>query len=538
MVDNKNQQFYLKKLQEELFTNPHIGVTDAIKKIYEENIIELDWPSFAEDSDTKPKKTEKIFCHLARPNTAAIIGVALGDEGKGRFVDSKIEELLKKPGVEKILVVRFHGGNNAGHTIEKKGFKLALHLIPSGVLYPQATGIMDRGMVIHIEDLKTEIEYVEEKVGSLQDRLFLSDEAILATDLERAEELLNGIRQSHAKGGTGRGIAPAYAHHYDRLGLKIYDLLADDWKLKLENHYERYQKEFLAFGENLEDVEVADFNATIKEKKPIQRKVGTKIEFLKRIEGARNWFVQRNMVINTFLKHREVFSDHCFAVLFEGCQAAGLDAWLGTRPDVTSSNTSVYGIREGTAFWTPEMIDERIGIFKIPYTSSVGARRMPTHIDLPKDLSELNNDATPDQKWAAFIREEANEYGTTTGRPRDINFLDLPFIAYNARMSAIEELAGTHLDVAKDGQTIKVCTHYTDKKGNYVPYQPGLRHQEDIIPNYVELPGWDGEACKKAKTKEELPENALKFLAFIQSRTGFPITCATTGPSRENLINF
>ena len=148
----------------------------------------------------------------------------------------------------------------------------------------------------------------------------------------------------------------------------------------------------------------------------------------------------------------------------------------------------------------------------------------------------MPHDATIDQKRAAYIREEAHEYGTTSGRPRDILHLDLEMIRYNCRMAGVEALAGTHLDIAREGENIKVCTHYTDLSGNRVPYQPGLRYLKDVIPNYIELPGWDGKKAAKAKSTKVLPENAKKFLAFVQGTTGYPIVAVTTGPARKNFV--
>lgn len=517
----------LSAIQDYRFTYPHKDIRAAIKQIYKDNTYTVGWP----------KKQKRIFGNHARENTASIVGAMLGDEGKGRFIDNKIGTLLQKSKVQSVYVIRYQGGNNAGHSIEKDGKKLDLHLLPSSILYEKAKGIMDRGMLIHPEDLQTEVEYLEAAVGSLSGKLFLSPDAVLSTDLERAEEVLNREKTGRAKGGTGRGIGPSYAHHYDRLGLKLYDLFADNWKDIVGAYYDRYAKEFSAFDLSIAEVAVPDFRVSHKEKKSITRLVGDKKTFLKRLHDARNWITTRNMVTNTFLLHRSIYKDPKYAILFEGAQAAGLDAWIGTHPDVTASNTSVYGVREGTGFWRPQDIAERIGIFKVPYTSSVGARRMPTHIDLPKDLADLKN-PTSEQEWGAFVRTTAHEFGTTTGRPRDINNLDLPFIMYNARMAAIEVLAGTHLDIAREETPIKVCTHYTDKIGNYVPYQPGILYQKDVVPHYVELPGWDGPSCKDAKTLRQLPKNAQKFLAFIQERTGYPIVAVTTGYYRSHFLTF
>jgi len=484
-----------------------------------------------------PKNFTGIFSHLSRPNTTAIVGAALGDEGKGRIVDNKIEELIKKKTISSVTVVRFQGGNNAGHTVEKEGIKLALHLLPSFVFHEEAKGIMDRGMVVNPEDLRTEVAYVEDVVGSLQHRLFLSDDAILCTDLERAEEFLNGYLQEGSKGGTGRGIGPSYAHHYDKTGLRIADLFKADWESRLLKRYEQYEKLFQAFDLKLSQIDIPDFSATVKEKKAMKRIVGSKRIFLEKVRDSRAWLLKRKLISNTYPLHEKLSQDTRAAIVFEGAQAAGLDSWIGTRPDVTSSNTTIYGVRDGTGYWRLQDIEERIGILKLPYTSSVGAREMPTHIALPKNPQD-KSPKTKDQQWASFVRETAHEYGTTTGRPRDINIVDLPFLSYNTKMSGIETLMATHLDICRAEDSIKICTHYTDKQGHVVPYQPGLRYLKNVIPQYTKVPGWDGAACQKAKNAENLPIHALKFLAFIQARLKNPITAITTGPARANFIRF
>jgi adenylosuccinate synthase len=505
-------------------SDPRLHIESSLQQIYVKNALELG----------RPAQFKQTFSQTARPNTIAIVGAALGDEGKGRIVDNTIEELLKRTSIKHASVIRFQGGNNAGHTVEKDGVKLALHLVPSFVFHEKANGIMDRGMVVDVADLQTEISYIEDAVGNITKRLALSEDAILCTDLERAEESLNGFLQEGSKGGTGRGIGPSYAHHYDKTGLHIADLLQTDWEERLGRKYDQYTKLFKAFDLPLSETAVPDFLQTVKQKKAMKRTVGSKEEFLKRLRMARGWLINVKILTDTFLLHQKIAHDTSHAVLFEGAQAAGLDSWTGTRPDVTSSNTTVYGVRDGTGFWRIQDIQERVGILKLPYTSSVGARRMPTHIDLESGKPPR----TSDQKWGLWIREEAHEYGTTTGRPRDINFLDLPFISYNIRMSGIETLIGTHLDIAQAGDEIKIATHYTDQKGAYAPYQPGLSHLKHIKPHFVVIPGWDGAACRAAKRVDDLPIHAIKFLAFLQRALTTPIVATTTGPARKDFITF
>lgn len=496
---------------EERFLHPERYISKDITKIYKTNNFVVGWP----------KGKKRIFHSLARPRSVSVVGVALGDEGKGRVIDNLIGVSLETPGTTGVTVVRFQGGNNSGHTVEAKGIHLALHQIPCGVMYKKATCIMDRGMTINPADLVDEIHYVEALTGKMKGRLFLSQDAILNTDLDRAEELLNRIRQGKSGGGTGRGIGPSYAHHYDRLGFHVSDLMDTNWKQMFGNQYDRYEKEFLLYRLKLSTVEVPDFLKTKKTKIACKRPVGGKEQFLNRIGRARKELIARKIVTNTFVIHKGIYEKKSEAVLFEGAQALGLHPWLGTLPDITASDTSTYGIQTGTAFWKMQNVEDRVGIFKIPYTSSVGARTMPTQAD---------------EKWAHRVREEAHEYGTTTGRPRDILYPDIPMLAYNIRMSGVELLVGTHLDTSWDNTPIKVCTHYADKRGNVIPYQPGLRYLAHTVPHYVTLPGWNGALVRKAKSFKELPVNAKKFLAFLQLRLGTPIIAVTTGPSRENYI--
>ena len=495
---------------DERFLHPDRHITEDVMRVYKKNSILVGLPK---------KKHGVDGTH--RAHTACIVGVALGDEGKGRVVDNFVGAFLKTKGIKGVTVVRFQGGNNSGHTVEAHGVHVALHQIPCGVMYKKATCIIDRGMTINPGDLVSEILYVEELAGKLKGRLFLSEDAVLNTDLDRAEELLNRKRQGKAGGGTGRGIGPSYAHHYDRLGLHISDLVEGNWEVELGMQYDRYEKEFSLYDIDLSAVEVPDFSKTKKTKKDCKRPVGSKKQFLQRIGLARRALIAKKIITNTYNLHKRIYEQKNEAVLFEGAQSLGLHPWLGTLPDITASDTSAYGIQTGTAFWKTQSIEDRIGIFKIPYTSSVGARHMPTHAD---------------EKWGSRVRDEAQEYGTTTGRPRDILFPDLPMLFYNIRMSGVEKLVGTHLDISWDNVPIQVCTHYTDKKGTVVSYQPGLLHLRDVVPHYVTLPGWDGARVRNAKSFKQLPENARKFLSFLQLRLATPIIAVTTGPSREHYI--
>jgi adenylosuccinate synthase len=480
----------------------------------------------------------------ARPNTVCIVGAQFGDEGKGRFVDNTIQKLLKNKGIKKVYVIRYQGGANAGHTVyTKKGVKLPLHQVPSSVLEKKAVGVMDRGMVINMEDVKTEIEDAEKLVGTLQGKLILSEEALLNTDLERAMEVLNRVKSGgNSKGGTTRGIGPTYADRYARLGFFVKDFFTKDWEELFTKKYERYQKEFKAYNVNLAEMEIPDLRATRDKGKAVTRTVGSKKEFLKRLKTTRDWYIKREknakepLVQNTFLLYTKIFEDKKIGVIFEGAQAVGLHPWLGRFPDVTASDTTADGITVGTAVFKTKDVEETVGVLKISYMSSVGEARMITFIDLPRTEVTSTKKFTKDQLYGLKVREAAHERGTTTGRYRDICFLDLAMMRYNVRVGGISGLACTHLDIAWEDEPIKVCTHYLDKKGKYIPYQPGVEYQKNAIPQYIELPGWDGEQVHKAKSLKELPKNALKYLSFVQKQIGVPIVAITNGPERKHLI--
>lgn len=556
----ENPQF----VAEHLFWEPNFRLQEDLRDIYELNQLEIGWPEGA----------RRLFDHITRNHTAIFAGLQYGDEGKGKFVDAKVGELLNIQGVQMVYVIRFQGGSNAGHTIETDQYRLAVHQIPSGVLYPEAVGIMDRGMVIHPEDLKTEIEDIEAKVGDIRGKLFLSEEAILCTDLERAEETLNRVLSGgKSKGGTSTGISPSYAHSYDRLGLKIKDFFQDKdddgvpWRERMRKRYRRYRKYLGRFGIDLKEVEVPDLRETRDRGTRVMRKVGSEKEFLNRLEAVRSWYVKRDedmgkrkMVTNTYLVHRDIYRDLSRGILFESGQGEGLHPWLGRLPDVTSSDMSVYGIMPGTALWRPQDIANRMGVLKLTWYSTVPDHEMPTQVPLPEDLPNvLPKEAAGIKLWEQYIEENklllsehqlrmlwitiyTRNWGTTTGRLRGAHLLDLEALRYNARMAGIEALAGTHLDVARlnekgKPEDIVVCTHY-EKNGQVVPYQPGLIYQKGVKPHFERLPGWDGRLVQQAKTYDELPSAAKQFLSFIQRRIGYPIVAASSGPKRDQLLRF
>jgi adenylosuccinate synthase len=495
----------------------------------------FDLKSRAEESFNKIYKHGEISLKMnsiqsGRENTCGIIGIQLGDEGKGIVVHKKAKSILDSKGIKKVYAIRYQGGSNAGHTVED----IAFHQVPSGVLNESAVAVMDQGMVIHPEDLITEIELTEEKIGSITQRVVLSERAIFCTDLERAEEWLYKKDSSRASGGTARGMGPAVARKMNKTGLYIYDLLSEDWEKTLTAHYDNISKIFSAMGEDIKEVLVPDFKESKSKKQAITRTVGDLQTFLARLKTVRDWLINKAVVKDTSEIYNKNFNDPSIGFLFEGAQSVGLNPYIGTVPDVTSTDTTMYGVTAGTGFFRAEDIQERWGVMKLTYMSSVGSRVMPTEIDLPADLEGAK--LSKEQEWAAYVVEEAHEYGTTTRRRRDICNIDLPLLFYNCRMGNVNGIVGTHLDIAKKEVEIKVCTHYTNEKGEEVPYSPDLRYLKNAKANYISLPSWDQAEASNAKTIDELPDNAVKYLAFLQDVLNLPIIAVKNGPKGDHYI--
>lgn len=248
---------------------PYEGVAEDFDRIYNRGEMTVGSPALAQELFTRA---------ATEPSRTVIIGGQLGDEGKGRLVDNEIDSMLNLRNVRRVNVIRFQGGNNAGHTVQReiteagvtRDVKLALHTVPSGVMYPEAIGIIDAGVVVNPEDLQTEVGYVEAEpsIGDIRDKLYVSENAVLNTDLERVMEWANTLLTHNATGGTSRGIGPSYAGHYDRTGLKLRDFMDEKWRDLLGKKYEQLEATLKAVhGKELATAEVPDFAATVREKK-------------------------------------------------------------------------------------------------------------------------------------------------------------------------------------------------------------------------------------------------------------------------------
>lgn len=449
----------------------------------------------------KPRRYSVAFC-----------GAAFGDEGKGRIVDKYVSDLAKK---RSVIVYRDNGGANAGHTVEfENGQRVALHQIPSGIFHPRATVVLGKGMVVHPADLLEELLQVKKAAGAQQTATVLIDrEATLSLDTHRAFEGILKNWQEGGKGSTGRGIAPAYVDILLRHPVRVKDLQPFN-KKKIEAHYSLYEALLKGLGQKLADVSVLRLSGeTIR--------VGSQHDFIQRLLADSKKLSEYIADVHPFLT--KSWNDSHFAFVFEKAQAVGLDVRYGVYPDVTASDTTIDGIFSSTeGIIDPDRIEQRIGVIKATYMSSVGTRRLPTLMP---------------EKLAHRIREDAHEYGSTTKRPRDIAYLDLPMLTYFARVGRCNGLALTHMDIVYPETPIKVCVGYK-RNGKEVLYRPDQEFLDTVKPVYMQLPPWNREALTKATTQEKLPQQAKKFLRFIEKTFGLPVVMITTGPKREQGIVF
>lgn len=415
-----------------------------------------------------------------------VVGVQWGDEGKGKMTDFL--------GQRADVVVRYQGGNNAGHTIIFDGNKYALQSIPSGIFNPKIKNVMANGMVINPQAALGELRGLHER-GITDYQLFVSDRASVIMPyhllLDGAYESLKGGKMI---GTTKKGIGPAYADKYSRIGIRMGDLIDKDY-----------------FAERLRDALVVK-NMELKmlgletfEFEPLYQ------EYLAYGEAFRPYICDTSALLN-----REVERDA--KILFEGAQGVMLCIDHGTYPFVTSSSPTAASVPLGTGI-APKYIDHALGICKA-YTTRVGAGAFPTELD--GDL-------------ATYIRERGREYGTVTGRPRRVGCLDTVALRHACSVSGIDYLAIMLFDVLAGIETLKICTAY-ELDGTIIDYVPStLSAYERCKPIYIELPGWQ-EDISDIKEFEKLPHNAQNYLYKIEELTHCKITVVSVGPDRNQTI--
>ena len=417
-----------------------------------------------------------------------VVGAQWGDEGKGKITDLLAENAD--------LVIRFQGGNNAGHTIVRDGVAWKFHLIPSGILYPGKPCAIGNGVVIDPQVLVTELEELRAKGIDLSG-LRISANAHLIMPyhllLDHAGEVKLGKRQI---GTTRRGIGPCYADKAARLGIRVQDLLDEKiLKKKIVAAMEPKRLSLRPFAKSPE--------------LDLQSMTETYLTYGHRIE---------QYIADTARLTWDVL-DAEGHVIFEGAQGTLLDIDHGTYPFVTSSNPVAGSACTGAGVG-PKDIDEIWGIAKA-YATRVGAGPFPTELD---------------DELGATMREAGGEYGTTTGRPRRVGWIDLVALRYAARINSLTALAVTKLDVLSGLGALRVCTRYRgadEATFDHYPYHQTVMHQ--AAGEYEELPGWD-EDLTECREESDLPLAARDYLAYVSDFVGVPIALVSVGPGREQII--
>lgn len=414
-----------------------------------------------------------------------VFGAQWGDEGKGRFVDFLA--------AQSDAVIRYQGGNNAGHTVIANGKTYTLHLLPSGVLSKGKINILGNGVVIDPKALIKEIDEVEQG-GIKIENLYISDRAHLVMPyhiaLDRAYE--DALKETGI-GTTKRGIGPCYTDKAARLGIRVCDLYSESFEKLLKLRVDE-KNEILC-----------KFNAA-------------PLEFEKIYEEYSEYAAKiKHMVCDTSMLAYKLLQENK-NLLFEGAQGMLLDIDFGTYPYVTSSHPNTCGVYSGIGLG-PKAVNEVVGVVKA-YTTRVGSGPFVT---------ELTDDI------GCAIREKGGEYGATTGRARRCGWLDLVILEYAKRISGITSIALSRMDTLGGFEKVKVCAGYEIDGKEIDGFPASLEILNAAQPVYIEFDGWKTD-ISDIRDYEKLPENAKKYVEFIEQRLNIPVGMIGVGPGREQCV--
>ena len=414
-----------------------------------------------------------------------ILGSQWGDEGKGKITNYLSEKAD--------IVIRYQGGNNAGHTIVFNGHKYALRSIPSGVFNDNVKCIMANGMVINPRAFYEELNELK-KAGFKCENIYISDRAHVIFDHHIELDKLNEEALGDKKiGTTKKGIGPAYADKISRVGMRMCDFVSGDFPKLYKSLLEIKNKQIISLGGD-----PIDYEKSVKEYMELAR-------------------VIRPMVVDTVAMIGKARKERK-NILFEGAQGALLDIDFGSYPYVTSSNVTSGGTISGTGIGC-HGVDDVLGIVKA-YETRVGEGAFPT-----EQLNEIGD----------LIRERGHEYGTVTHRPRRCGFLDLPALKYSIQINSISYICLTLLDVLTGFEKVQICTHY-DYHGERIDTLPASDSVlRECKPVYKVLDGWK-EDITNIKSYDLLPENAKKYIEFIEKEVGVSVVMVSTGPDKNQTI--
>ena len=416
----------------------------------------------------------------------SLLGLQWGDEGKGKVVDNLAENNLD-------AAVRYQGGHNAGHTLIVDGKKVVFHLLPSAICHPNIRCFIGRGVVVSLDALFSEIDDAAEVLGNLEGRLTISSACSLIQPyhikLDQLREQSNNLTKI---GTTGRGIGTSYEDRVGRRSIRIADLY-DESKLKekITQALDFYNSIFIhSFGEKEININQL-YDQNLQQAEKLKPYVGNVIEEIRNLQ------------------------DKDKKILFEGAQGALLDISLGTYPFVTSSNL-IGGITSGAGV-SPSDINYTIGITKA-YTTRVGEGPFPTEL-----FDEVGT----------YLAETGGEVGATTGRPRRCGWLDGLLLENMTRLSGVNGLCLTKIDVLDGLEKVKICTSYKSSKSSEELIE--TMDIEDVQPQYLELEGWS-EPTAGITQFDDLNANAKAFVEKVEEISGVPVIMISTGPKREDTI--
>lgn len=421
-----------------------------------------------------------------------VLGSQWGDEGKGKLVDILCEDID--------VCCRCAGGNNAGHTIVVDNIKYDFHMLPSGLVNPNCVNLLGSGVVVHIPSFFEELQNLVNKGLDATGRLFISSRAQIVFDFHQRVDKLREAELSGKQasiGTTGKGIGPSYSTKASRSGLRMHHLVNQEqgaWELFEEKYRRLVKTRFQRYG----DFEY-DFEAELAKLKEYR-------------EALKPYVIDSVSFIHKAIADKK-------KILVEGANALMLDIDFGTYPYVTSSNTGIGGVLTGLGL-PPRAIKNVYGVVKA-YTTRVGEGPFPTE--------QLNEDGDKLQTIGA-------EYGVTTGRKRRCGWLDLVVLKYSNAINGYTSLNITKLDVLDTFKEIQVAVGYKLNGKLLDSFPADLLELAKVEVVYETLPGWETDITK-VKSYDDLPENAKKYLKFIENYLNVPIEWIGTGPGRESMLS-
>lgn len=415
-----------------------------------------------------------------------LLGLQWGDEGKGKIVD------VLTPKYD--VIARFQGGPNAGHTLKFGNTKHVLHQIPSGIFHKGTLNVIGNGVVLDPITFRKEIEALQKMEAFNENSLVISKKTQLIIPTHRLLDAAYEESKGAEKiGSTLKGIGPTYEDKISRNGLRVGDVLSDDFNARYDKLKKRH-------------INILDYYKFSFDLEPLEKEFFAAVEFLKDFS-----FVDSEYLLNQTLSDGK-------SILAEGAQGSLLDIDFGSYPFVTSSNTTTAAACTGLGI-APNKIGEVFGIFKA-YCTRVGSGPFPTEL-----FDEIGEE----------LRKQGAEFGATTGRPRRCGWLDLPALKYAIMVCGATRLYMMKADVLSGFGEIKICTHYKNKQGELLSNIPYDLDEDGLVPVYKSFEGWR-EDLTEMTSIDQLPKQLTEYIKYVEEEVGVPIDIVSIGPDRKQTL--